>query len=199
MSKIKKIVISALILAILIISDRFLSINTNFFTINLSFIPSMIAAILLGPIYSALVYGLSDYIGAHLFPFGEYFPGFTVSAILKGFICGLLLNPGLKESFLDTKFGKTKLGKVISKILLPKEATIKRFLINLAITLIIVRFGVNIFIQALWLNILYGEAYLVIITTRLITQAIMFVIQMIVSPVIYKLTKKEMDKFLLEE
>lgn len=199
MSKIKKIVISALLLAVLIVSDRFLSINTNFFTINLSFIPSMITAILLGPIYGALVYGLSDYIGAHLFPFGEYFPGFTLSAVMKGFICGTLLNPGLKESFLGTKLGKTKVGNIISKLLLPKDAGIKRFMINLLVTLTLTRFGINIFIQALWLNILYGKAYLLIIPTRFVTQAGMFVVQMIVAPAIYKLTKKEMDKFLMEE
>lgn len=204
MSKIKKIVISALLLAILIISDRFLSINTNFFTINLSFIPSMIVAILLGPVYGALVLGLTDYIGAHLFPFGEYFPGFTVSAVLKGFICGLLLHPGLKETFLETKIGETKIGEtkignIISKMLLPKDASIKRFMINLVITLIIVRFGINIFIQAFWLNILYGKAYVAIIMTRLVTQATMFVVQIIVAPIIYKITKKEMDKFLMEE
>lgn len=199
MSKIKKTVISALLLAILIISDRFLSINTNFFTINLSFIPSMIVAILLGPVYGALVLGLSDYIGAHLFPFGEYFLGFTASAVLKGFICGTLLNPGLREVFKDTKFGQTKIGNIISKILLTKDASIKRFMINLIFTLVIVRFGINIFIQAFWLNILYGRAYIAIISTRLVTQSIMFVVQIIVAPVIYKLTKKEMDKFLLEE
>ena len=199
MSKIKKIVISALLLAILIISDRFLSINTNFFTINLSFIPSMIVAILLGPVYGALVLGLTDYIGAHLFPFGEYFPGFTVSAVLKGFICGLLLHPGLKETFLETKIGKTKIGNIISKMLLSKDSSIKRFMINLVITLIIVRFGINIFIQAFWLNIIYGKAYVAIIMTRLVTQATMFVVQIIVAPIIYKITKKEMDKFLMEE
>lgn len=199
MSKIKKMVISALLLAILIVSDRFLSLNTNFFTINLSFIPSMITAILLGPFYSALVYGLSDYIGAHLFPFGEYFPGFTLSAVIKGIILGIFLHPGLKEKLLDTKFGKTKAGILISKLLLPKDASIKRFMINLIVTLIIVRFGVNIFLQALWLNILYGKAYFIIIQTRLITQGIMFVVQVIISPAIYKVTKKEMDRFLVEE
>ena len=84
-------------------------------------------------------------------------------------------------------------------MLLSKDASIKRFMINLVITLIIVRFGINIFIQAFWLNILYGKAYVAIIMTRLVTQATMFVVQIIVAPIIYKITKKEMDKFLMEE
>ena len=44
-----------------------------------------------------LVFGLTDYIGAHLFPFGEYFVGFTISAIIKGLIYGVFLYPGNLE------------------------------------------------------------------------------------------------------
>lgn len=199
MSKIKKVVIAALLLAIMIISDRFLSFNTTFFTINVSFIPSLITAILLGPIYSMLVFGLTDYIGAHLFPFGEYFVGFTISAIIKGLIYGVFLYPGLKEKFLSTKVGQSKFGDVISNILLPKDSSTKRFIINLIISSVIVRFIVNIFLQALWLNILFGKAYLAIIPTRFVTQLGIFIIQIIVIPAIYNILRKEIDKYLEEE
>ncbi len=199
MSKLKKTVIAALLLAIMIISDRFLSFNTTFFTINLSFIPALITAILLGPVYSMLIFGLSDYIGAHLFPFGEYFVGFTISAVIKGLIYGIFLYPGLKEKFVDTKIGQSKFGKVISNILLTKEAKVKRFTINLIISSIIVRFIVNVFLQALWLNILFGKAYLAIIPTRFVTQLGIFIIQIIVIPAIYNILRKEIDKYLEEE
>ncbi len=199
MSKIKKVVIAALLLAIMIISDRFLSFNTTFFTINVSFIPSLITAILLGPIYSMLVFGLTDYIGAHLFPFGEYFVGFTISAIIKGLIYGVFLYPGLKEKFLSTKVGQSKFGDVISNILLPKDSSTKRFIINLIISSVIVRFIVNIFLQALWLNILFGKAYLAIISTRFVTQLAMFIVQIIVTPAIYNILKKEVNKYLEED
>ena len=199
MSKLKKTVIAALLLAIMIISDRFLSFNTTFFTINLSFIPALITAILLGPVYSMLIFGLSDYIGAHLFPFGEYFVGFTISAVIKGLIYGIFLYHGLKEKFVDTKIGQSKFGKVISNILLTKEAKVKRFTINLIISSIIVRFIVNVFLQALWLNILFGKAYLAIIPTRFVTQLGIFIIQIIVIPAIYNILRKEIDKYLEEE
>lgn len=199
MSKIKKTVIAALLLATMIISDRFLSFNTTFFTINLSFIPALITAILLGPVYSVLIFGLSDYIGAHLFPFGEYFVGFTISAVIKGLIYGTFLYPGLKEKFIDTKIGKSRFGNLISNILLSKDASIKRFTINLIISSIIVRFIVNIFLQALWLNILFGKAYLAIISTRFVTQLGIFVVQIIVTPAIYKILKKEINKYLEED
>lgn len=199
MSKIKKVVIAALLLATMIISDRFLSFNTTFFTINVSFIPALITAILLGPIYSMLVFGLTDYIGAHLFPFGEYFAGFTLSAVIKGLIYGIFLYPGLKEKFLDTKIGESKFGKVISNVLLPKESSTKRFIVNLIVSSIIVRFIVNIFLQALWLNILFGKAYLAIIPTRFVTQLVMFIVQIIVTPGIYNILKKEVNKYLEED
>lgn len=199
MSKIKKTVIAALLIAVYIISDRFLSFNSQFFTINLSFIPAIITAILLGPFYGMLVYGLTDYIGAHLFPFGEYFPGFTLSSIINGFIYGLFLCPGLREKFLETKLGKTKLGEKLSKILLPQGASVKRFIINLVISSLIVTIGVKIFLQALWLNLLYGKAYFVIIQTRIVTQTVMFIIQLVVAPAIYKMLGKELEKYLMEE
>ena len=52
MSKIKKIVLSAMLLAILIILSRFVSIKTEILVISLSFIPIMMSAIWLGYKYS---------------------------------------------------------------------------------------------------------------------------------------------------
>ena len=84
MPKTKKIILSAMLLALLIILSRFISIETQFLVISLDFIPIMMSAIWLGPKYSALIAGLGDFIGAILFQFGTYFPGFTISAILAG-------------------------------------------------------------------------------------------------------------------
>ena len=69
-SKMKKIIITALLVAAFIVLDRELAINTQFVAINLSIITVMIAARLLGPKYSVLVAVLGDLIGALLIPFG---------------------------------------------------------------------------------------------------------------------------------
>lgn len=199
MSKIKKTIIAALLVAVYIISDRFLSFNSQLVTINLSFIPALITAILLGPFYGMLVFGLTDYIGAHLFPFGEYFPGFTLSSILTGFVYGLFLCPGFKERFLETRIGTTKVGKKLAIVLLEENANLKRFIINLVFSTLIVTIGIKIFLQAFWLNLLYGKAYFIIIQTRIVTQIIMFFIQMIVGPAIYKMLQKEINKYLMED
>ncbi len=47
MSKLKKIVLSALLLALLIVLSRFLSIKTPLLVISFSFIPIMLSAMLL--------------------------------------------------------------------------------------------------------------------------------------------------------
>ena len=97
MSKIKKIILSSMLLAILIIFSRFISIKTQVLVISLSFIPIMMSAIWLGPKYSTIISLLGDLLGAILFPFGPYFPGFTISAAIVGFIYGILLYNNGKE------------------------------------------------------------------------------------------------------
>ena len=91
MSKTKKLILSALLLTLTIVLSRFLSIKTPLLSINFSFVPLILAAIWLGPKYTVLIAGLSDLIGAILFPFGEFFIGFTFSTCLAGLIYGLVL------------------------------------------------------------------------------------------------------------
>lgn len=84
MSKLKKIILSGLLLAILIVFDRFISIKTMYLQVSFSFLPIMIAAIILGPKYSTAIAAIGDLIGALLWPFGAYFVGFTiVDAIVR--------------------------------------------------------------------------------------------------------------------
>ncbi len=81
----------ALLIALQIILSRFLSINTPIVRIGFGFVPIVLCAILYGPVWAGVVGGLSDFLGAILFPSGAYFIGFTISAILTGVIYGLFL------------------------------------------------------------------------------------------------------------
>ena len=100
--KIKKIIISALLLAASIVINRFLSINTSILSIGFTFVPLMLAGILLGWKYSLVIAGLSDLIGALLFPFGTYFVGYTISSCLTGLVYGLMLYQ--KDFQINKKF-----------------------------------------------------------------------------------------------
>ena len=91
MSKIKKIILSSMFLALFIIFNRFISIKTELLVISLTFIPIIMSAVLLGPKYSTIIALLGDLLGAIIFPFGPYFPGFTISSAITGLIYGLFL------------------------------------------------------------------------------------------------------------
>ena len=106
---------------------------------NFGFVPIALAGALLGPIPAAIVGGLGDFIGAHVFPAGAYFPGFTLTNVLVGLVCGFILH-GRKLSWL-------RCGAAV--------------VISLA--------GVNLFLNSLWLNMLAyvpGRGYWAWVTVR---------------------------------
>lgn len=91
-----KIVVLAMLVAMNVVLSRFVSINAWNLKIGFTFVTVFIAAYLYGPLYSALVGGLGDFVGALLFPIGPYFPGFTFSAVLSGLLFGFLLHRNTK-------------------------------------------------------------------------------------------------------
>lgn len=86
-----RLVIMALLVAISIILSRFLSIAAWNMKIGFAFVPVALAGILLGPVPAAIVAAVADFIGALLFPFGQFFPGFTLTAFLNGLLYGAFL------------------------------------------------------------------------------------------------------------
>lgn len=90
-NKIRQLSFLALLTALEIVLSRFCSINTWNLKIGFGFLPVALAATLFGPSGGAVVGGLSDFLGALLFPVGPYFPGFTLTAALSGFVFGLFL------------------------------------------------------------------------------------------------------------
>lgn len=176
MSKNKKIILSAMLLALLIVLSRFLSIETQFLVLSFAFIPIMMSAIWLGPKYSMMIAALGDLIGALLFPFGAYFPGFTLSAAISGLIYGLFLYNKNNTSISNIKF-----------------------LLKLIISSILVLGLVNIFITSFWLHMLYGKAYLVIISTRVVSQLIMLPIQVTIIYILNKVLNPIFDKYLMQD
>ncbi|MBO0410164.1 folate family ECF transporter S component [Enterococcus hulanensis] len=91
-SKTRKLTLAALLVGLEVILGR-LGFMTPIISINFSFVPLIINAILLGPVYAAFSSGISDIIGSFLLPqgLGIYFPGYTISAFLSGLIYGLIL------------------------------------------------------------------------------------------------------------
>jgi ECF transporter S component (folate family) len=111
----KHLTAMALLIALEIILSRFLSLSAWNTKIGFSFVPVVIAAILLGPIYAGIVGALADFVGALLFPIGAYFPGFTLTAFLTGMVYGLFL---YKRQSLPRILGAVAVNQFILSLLL---------------------------------------------------------------------------------
>ena len=174
MSKTKKIILSALLLATTIVLSRFLSINTSLFSIGFSFVPMVLAGIWLGPKYAAIISGLSDVIGALLFPFGAFFIGYTISAIAKGLIYGLVLYKNGEE--------------------LTNKWLIIKLVISCTLVVVLVQFLMN----SLWIYMTTDKAFMAILTARVTAEAIMIPVQIVTMFVLINALKPITKKYLFE-
>ncbi len=86
------LVLLSVLVALQIVLARFCSFNAWNVRIGLGFIPVALAGIFFGPLPAALVAGVSDFLGAILFPTGTYFPGFTLTAVCTGLCFGFFLH-----------------------------------------------------------------------------------------------------------
>ena len=101
--------------------------------ITFTFIPLAVTGWLFGPVPATLVGLVGDVIGCMLFPMGAYFPGFTLSTMLSGFIFGVFLY-------------EADIAELKSIILI--------ILSKLCISLFI-----NIFMNSFWLSIITKSGY----------------------------------------
>lgn len=86
---VKTVVSISLMVALSIILTRFFSISTPTLRIGFGDIPVMLSGMFLGPVAGAITGLLADLIGFAINPLGPiYFPGFTISAALRGALFG---------------------------------------------------------------------------------------------------------------
>ena len=173
MTKTKKIVLSAILLAMLIVLSRFLSIKTPIVKISFAFIPTMLCAIWLGPKWAILLNVLGDIIGATLFPTGPFFIGYTISTAIAGLIYGLLLYKKEENAYGDLQF-----------------------VLRLIISVILVTIISNIGLNTLWISITTGKAFIVLLGTRLIKEIIMIPVRVVVIFFIEKMLRKPFDLYI---
>lgn len=168
----KKIILTAILLALLIILSRFLSIKTPILKISFAFVPTMLCAVWLGPKWTILLNVLGDVIGATLFPTGPYFVGYTISTAVAALIYGLLLYKKSSDTYNN-----------------------KQFLIRLVLSTLLVAVIVNMGLNTLWSAITTGKAFWVLLSTRIVKQLIMIPIHVIVIFFLEKVLRKPFDKY----
>lgn len=168
----KKIILTAILLAMLIVLSRFLSIKTPITKISFAFVPTMLCAIWLGPKWTILLNVLGDVIGATLFPSGAFFIGYTISTAVSAAIYGCILYKKEPDSYND-----------------------KQLLLRLIIATVLVAIVVNMGLNTLWTSITTGKAFWALLVTRIVKQLIMIPIHVIVIFALEKALRKPFDKY----
>ena len=176
MSKNKKIILSALLLAMSIVLSRFLSIKTPIVTISFSFVPTMLCAIWLGPKWTILISILSDLIGATLFPFGSFFIGYTITTAVAATIYGFLLYKKEEDTYSD-----------------------KQFVLRTILAVVLVTVIANIGLNTLWLTITTGKAFMVLLASRIVKELIMIPIKVIMMVFLERVLRKPFNTYLRGE
>lgn len=150
--KLRTIVICGLLLAISIILGRF-KIKTPIANIGFSFIANSTAAMLFGPVLSAILGALTDILNHIIAPQGDYFFGYTLSAFLAGIIYGVFLYN--KEYNIENK---------------------KVFLIRIILAKLIISIFINLGLNTLWTSMFTGKAYILLLYPRVIKEIFTFFI-----------------------
>ena len=131
--------------------------------LTLTFAATSAAGMILGPVPALLVGALGDILGYMLNPGGgAFFPGFTISAALGGFIYGLCLY----KRDMKTAFWWTILSV---------------FLITLF---------VNIVLNTFWLMIMYQKAYTIFAVSRIIKNLVAYPVHVAVIFALFTVFEK---------
>lgn len=155
----------ALFIVLEIVCTGVLKVNFGFLRISLTFIPYAVAGYMLGIKDGMLVGVIADVIGFMLFPQGTYFPGFTVSAGLSGALYGLLSGKKGKHLILGIVFVT---------------------LVNAVV--------MNVFLNTIWLQMLLGKAWYLMIYERIVKNAISAPLEIVILIAVFKGLKPLLDR-----
>ena len=155
-----QLVITAMMVALIFIFSRFLGINTDVLHLGFDFLPVVVIACLYGPVWACVTAIIGDLVCAIGMPIGMINPGITVMAGLIGLTFGLA-------------FYKRKLsgGKLIAVT---------------AIASLIVSGVIKLFGTTACLAFAYGTPYMATLVARIPNCAVLFAIQVLTIPLIYK-------------
>lgn len=151
----------SMLIAVALVLNLFASIQiTDSLRLGFGFIATAIMGMLYGPVCAALSAGLVDILQFFLKPMGEFFPGYTLTAMLGGLLYGFFLYKNQHS--------------------LPRIIIVKT-LINTLLHLIL---------NSYWLTFLYGYAFWVKIPERVIKNVAMLPVEIIILSTILPLVAK---------
>lgn len=137
LSKTRTLTTTGIFLAIQVVLGSFGTIEvTDSLKISLSHLALAPTAIFFGPVVAAMQGALSDILGFLIKPTGPYFPGFTISTLLLGLIYGVSLYR--------------------------TQHTLPRIIVTRVAVMVII----NLFLNTLFLTMLYGPSRLATLPIR---------------------------------
>ncbi|SFB68459.1 folate family ECF transporter S component [Butyrivibrio sp. YAB3001] len=133
--------------------------------IGFSGLPNQVVDYLFGPWIGAIFGGTMDIIKWFVSGDGDFFPGFTITAMLGAIIYGL---------FIYNK--PLKLWRIIA-------------------AQVSVKIVCNIILNTLWLNLLYSKAILAILPGRIVSNAVMLPIDVIIMYLLLQVVSKTIKPY----
>jgi ECF transporter S component (folate family) len=161
----KNLVLCGLMAALAIVLSIVASISIGpYVKIGFSGLPNRIVEFLFGPVVGCIFGGALDLLKFMIKPDGPFFFGFTFNVMLAGLIYGCLLYH--------------------------KPLSIKRIVIAEFLVKLIVNCGLN----TLWISMLYGKAFFVLLPMRLLKNVIMLPIDSAIVFFALSLTKQTVGR-----
>ena len=171
---IKSVVAAALLIALHTVLAVFVSIQvTPTLRISVSFLANCAIGYMFGPVMGFVCGGLGDLIQFVIKPTGPYFPGWTISAALAGFIYGLFFygcNMKVAEKY-DEQGQKKGILRIIDF----------KFLLRCAAALTIDTLLVNVLLGTYWCSIMYGKGFAFYLSIRFAKNMIQLPINIILT------------------
>ena len=152
----KNVVLLGLLIALNLVVAKFLSFGIWSVRISFTFVVTFLMAAWFGPLLAGLANGCADVVGTLLLGSGNYFFGFTISAVLAGVFYGIFFYQ--------------------------KEITNWRILAAILCNLILVDSLLNTW----WITLLYHASFMPIFPLRAVKELLMLPVQFIVLKLLSK-------------
>lgn len=152
--------IAGMLIAISVVLSLFNVVFSNVLQISFAFLPIAMGGMLYGPVVGGIMGIAADVLGYFAKPNGPFFPGFTLNALIAGALYGFFLYR--------------------------KPVSLKRVVVVMLIVTIVINLGLTSY----WLSMMYGQAFIALMTGRILKNIVMFPINVALLMTFLKLVEK---------